>query len=106
MAPDRGTGPGSAAQADEPPLRVVIAEDSALLREGLASLIADAGATVVAKVADGPAFVQAVVAHRPDVSVTSVTRSDIASVTRRSASSAATNASAIHRVETDRSGTR
>ncbi len=54
------------------PLRVVIAEDSALLREGLASLIADSGGVVVAKVADGPSLVAAVVEHRPDVSVVDV----------------------------------
>jgi DNA-binding NarL/FixJ family response regulator len=53
-------------------LRVVIAEDSALIREGLARLIEESGGTVVAKVGDGPALVEAVVAHRPDVSVVDV----------------------------------
>lgn len=57
---------------DAPPLRVVIAEDSALIREGLARLITESGGTVVAMVGDGPAFVAAVVAHRPDVSVVDV----------------------------------
>jgi DNA-binding NarL/FixJ family response regulator len=59
-------------QVDVQPLRVVIAEDSALIREGLARLIADSGGVVVAKVGDGPSFVEAVVAHRPDVSVVDV----------------------------------
>ena len=54
------------------PLRVVIAEDSALIREGIARLIEESGGTVVAKVGDGDAFVEAVVAHRPDVSVVDV----------------------------------
>jgi DNA-binding NarL/FixJ family response regulator len=54
------------------PLRVVVAEDSALIREGLARLIEESGGTVVAKVGDGPAFVDAVVAQRPDVSVVDV----------------------------------
>ncbi len=54
------------------PLRVVIAEDSALIREGLARLIVDSGGVVVAKVGDGPSFVAAVVEHRPDVSVVDV----------------------------------
>lgn len=54
------------------PLRVVIAEDSALIREGIARLIQESGGTVVAKVGDGPSFVDAVVAHRPDVSVVDV----------------------------------
>jgi DNA-binding NarL/FixJ family response regulator len=53
-------------------LRVVIAEDSALIREGLARLIVDSGGVVVAKVGDGPSFVAAVVEHRPDVSVVDV----------------------------------
>jgi DNA-binding NarL/FixJ family response regulator len=51
---------------------VIIAEDSALIREGLARLIADSGGVVVAKVGDGPSFVEAVVEHRPDVSVVDV----------------------------------
>src|SRR5918995_5361254 len=54
------------------PLRVVIAEDSALIREGIARLIEESGGTVVAKVGDGPALVEAVEAHRPDVSVVDV----------------------------------
>ncbi len=54
------------------PLRVVIAEDSVLLREGLARLISESGGTVVAAVGDGPSLVAAVQAHRPDVSVVDV----------------------------------
>ena len=57
---------------DVQPLRVVIAEDSALIREGLARLITDSVGVVVAKVGDGPSFVDAVVEHRPDVSVVDV----------------------------------
>jgi DNA-binding NarL/FixJ family response regulator len=53
-------------------LRVVIAEDSVLLREGLVRLLEDAGASVVARVGDGPALVAAVVEHRPDVSIVDV----------------------------------
>jgi DNA-binding NarL/FixJ family response regulator len=53
-------------------LRVVIAEDSALIREGLARLIEESGGTVVAKVADAPTFVAAAVEHKPDVSVVDV----------------------------------
>ena len=41
------------------PLRVVIAEDSVLIREGIARLIEESGGTVVAKVGDGGAFVEA-----------------------------------------------
>jgi len=53
---------------DASPLRVVIAEDSALIREGIARLIQESGGTVVAKVGDGPSFIEAVVEHHPDVS--------------------------------------
>jgi DNA-binding NarL/FixJ family response regulator len=55
-----------------PVLRVVIAEDSVLLREGLVRLIEDSGSVVVARVGDGPSLVAAVVEHRPDVSVVDV----------------------------------
>ncbi len=54
------------------PLRVVIAEDSGLLREGLARLLADAGMRVVAMVGDGPGLISAVERHRPDVAVVDV----------------------------------
>jgi DNA-binding NarL/FixJ family response regulator len=57
---------------DTATLRVVIAEDSALIREGIARLIQESGGTVVAKVGDGPSFVEAVMEHRPDVSVVDV----------------------------------
>ncbi|QJY47636.1 response regulator transcription factor [Pseudonocardia broussonetiae] len=53
-------------------MRVVLAEDSLLLREGLVRLLDEAGATVVAAVGDGDALVEAVVEHRPDVAVVDV----------------------------------
>ena len=53
-------------------LRVAIAEDSVLLREGLARLIEDGVGTVIAAVGDGPSLVAAVVEQRPDVSVVDV----------------------------------
>ena len=56
----------------EQPLRVVIAEDSALIREGIARLIEESGGAILAKVGDGEAFVAAVEQHRPDVSVVDV----------------------------------
>jgi len=51
---------------------VAIAEDSGLLREGLARLLADAGMDVVAKVGDGPGLISAVEQHRPGVAVVDV----------------------------------
>jgi DNA-binding NarL/FixJ family response regulator len=56
----------------EHPLRVVIAEDSGLLREGLARLLVAAGMDVVAKVGDGPGLISAVEQHRPDIAVVDV----------------------------------
>ncbi|HEX8519440.1 MAG TPA: response regulator transcription factor [Pseudonocardia sp.] len=53
-------------------MRVVLAEDSLLLREGLVRLLAEAGAEVVGAVGDGEALVEAVTAHRPDVAVVDV----------------------------------
>jgi DNA-binding NarL/FixJ family response regulator len=53
-------------------VRVVIAEDSVLLREGLARLLADGGFEVVASVGSGPELVRAVEDERPDVAVVDV----------------------------------
>jgi DNA-binding NarL/FixJ family response regulator len=53
-------------------MRVVIAEDLALLRDGLARLLRDSGFEVVAAVADGEALLEAVEEHRPDVCVIDV----------------------------------
>jgi len=55
-----------------PALRVVIAEDSAVLREGLVALLADRGLAVCAAVADADALLAAVAVHRPDVTVVDV----------------------------------
>jgi DNA-binding NarL/FixJ family response regulator len=53
-------------------VRVILAEDSTLLREGLVRLLAEEGHEVVAAVGDGGALVHAVAAHQPDVVVTDV----------------------------------
>jgi DNA-binding NarL/FixJ family response regulator len=53
-------------------VRVVLAEDSLLLREGLVRLLGEAGADVVEAVGDGDALVRAVVEHRPDVALVDV----------------------------------
>jgi DNA-binding NarL/FixJ family response regulator len=47
----------------------VIADDSVLLREGLARLLAEAGIETVAMVGDGDELEAAVAEHRPDVAV-------------------------------------
>ncbi len=53
-------------------MRVVIAEDSLLLREGLARLLAEAGHEVAAATGDGEEFLRAVQAHQPDAVVVDV----------------------------------
>ncbi|MGH3050771.1 MAG: response regulator [Gaiellaceae bacterium] len=53
-------------------MRVVIAEDLALLRDGLTRLLRDNEIEVVAAVADGEALVREVLAHRPDLAVVDV----------------------------------
>ena len=53
-------------------MRVVIADDAVLLREGLIRLIEENGHDVVAAVGDGPALVGAITDHRPDVSIVDV----------------------------------
>lgn len=53
-------------------MRVVVAEDSVLLREGLVRLLAEAGHEVVAAVGDAPSLLEAVAEHAPDVAVVDV----------------------------------
>jgi DNA-binding NarL/FixJ family response regulator len=53
-------------------MRVVIAEDLALLRDGLARLLRDSGFEVAAAVADGDALLSAAAEHRPDVCIVDV----------------------------------
>jgi DNA-binding NarL/FixJ family response regulator len=53
-------------------MRVVIAEDSAVMREGLARLLEDRGHEVVAAVVDGDALLTATADLHPDVAVVDV----------------------------------
>ncbi len=46
-------------------LRVVVADDAVLLREGLVRLLEENGHQVLAAVGDGPSLVSAVEEHRP-----------------------------------------
>jgi DNA-binding NarL/FixJ family response regulator len=54
------------------PLRVVIGEDQALLREGLARLLEGEGFEVVAQAGDAPDLLRKAKAHRPDVVIVDV----------------------------------
>jgi DNA-binding NarL/FixJ family response regulator len=53
-------------------MRVILAEDSVLLRAGLARLLTDEGHEVVAEVGDAAALLAAVAADQPDVVVADV----------------------------------
>jgi DNA-binding NarL/FixJ family response regulator len=53
-------------------VRVVIAEDLALLREGLVALLRENGIDVVAQVQDGAGLLRAIAGHRPDLAIVDV----------------------------------
>jgi len=53
-------------------MRVVIADDAALLREGVAHLLIDNGIEVVDQVADAEALLTSVRDHRPDVALVDI----------------------------------
>ena len=53
-------------------MRVVIADDSVLLREGLARLLSDAGFEVAAQAGDAEDLMRKVRAHKPRVAVTDI----------------------------------
>ncbi|HET9050318.1 MAG TPA: response regulator transcription factor, partial [Candidatus Dormibacteraeota bacterium] len=53
-------------------MRLVLADDSVLLREGLAELLRQAGFDVVAQAGDGESLLQAVDAELPDVCVVDI----------------------------------
>ena len=56
----------------ERPLRIVVADDSALLREGIASLLEDAGHEVVGRSGDAEALMRDVRSASPDVAIVDV----------------------------------
>lgn len=53
-------------------MRVVVADDSVLLREGVARLLADEGLDVTAKVSSAPELLEQVEANAPDVAVVDI----------------------------------
>ncbi len=50
-------------------MRVVVADDSVLLREGIVRLLEEAGMDVVAQAGDGEDLLRKVGAHKPDVAI-------------------------------------
>jgi class 3 adenylate cyclase/CheY-like chemotaxis protein len=61
-----------ARRVDDRRLRVVLADDSALVRGGIARLLDDAGMNVVAQAADGDTLLEQVAATRPDIAVVDI----------------------------------
>jgi len=53
-------------------VRIVIAEDTVLVREGLAGLLSDAGHDVVSRVGDAESLLAVVAEHEPDLAVVDV----------------------------------
>jgi DNA-binding NarL/FixJ family response regulator len=53
-------------------MRLVIADDAVLLREGLVRLLTEQGHQVLAVVGDGPSLVAAAAEHQPDLSIVDV----------------------------------
>ena len=53
-------------------MRIVIGEDSALIREGLARLLEDAGHEVVGKAGDAPALLDVVESTEPDLAIVDI----------------------------------
>lgn len=53
-------------------MRIVVADDSLLLRQGLALILADEGHEVVASVADGQELIDATLSLRPDLAISDI----------------------------------
>jgi DNA-binding NarL/FixJ family response regulator len=53
-------------------MRVVIAEDLALLRQGLVALLRDHQIEVVAEATDGPGLLRVIAGHKPDLAIVDV----------------------------------
>ncbi len=53
-------------------MRVVIAEDQALLREGIVALLREKGIDVVAQAEDAPGLLRVLAGHKPDLAIVDV----------------------------------
>ena len=56
----------------KPSLRVVVAEDSAVIRAGIVEILADRGHEVPAAVGDAASLIEAVAEHHPDLALIDV----------------------------------
>jgi DNA-binding NarL/FixJ family response regulator len=66
------TPQGSETEAAVPRLRIVVADDNALLREGIASLLVDAGHEVVGRAVDADDLLLKVRSYTPDIAIVDV----------------------------------
>jgi DNA-binding NarL/FixJ family response regulator/class 3 adenylate cyclase len=66
------TFPPLRARPSSAALRVVLADDSVLLREGIARLLTDAGLEIVAQSGSGEDLLRHVAMHRPDVAIVDI----------------------------------
>lgn len=69
---DRGSHALAGGEAPATPMRAVIADDSVLLRQGVARVLEDDGIEVVGQAGDAEDLLRKVAAHRPDVAVVDI----------------------------------
>src|SRR6059058_3661774 len=69
---DETTRSSAAGETGDGVLRVLVADDSVLLREGLVRLLQEGGCDVVAQAGDAPELLRKARAHRPDVAIVDV----------------------------------
>jgi DNA-binding NarL/FixJ family response regulator len=67
-----GRAPRRPSSEPENSLRVLVAEDSVLLREGLVRLLEEGGCEVVAQAGDAPDLLRKARAHKPDIAIVDV----------------------------------
>jgi DNA-binding NarL/FixJ family response regulator len=72
MATDDATPAEGGTEATARPLRIVVADDDALLREGIASLLEDAGHTVVGRSGSADDLLLKVRSSTPDIAIVDV----------------------------------
>jgi DNA-binding NarL/FixJ family response regulator len=65
-------GRGASPESENSALRVLVAEDSVLLREGLVRLLEEGGCEVVAQAGDAPDLLRKARAHKPDIAIIDV----------------------------------
>ncbi len=70
--PTAAAGLAHNGRVTENPLRVVVADDDVLLREGIASLLERFGYEVAGQAADGPELIELARLHRPDLVIADI----------------------------------